>query len=808
MTSRIIILAAAGAISAYAGDNPRTVTAVRIQTPPRIDGSLDEAVWRLAEPATDFIQRDPEEGKPASEGTEVRVLYDDEALYFGCLFRDSEPSKIVARLTRRDNEIESDEASIRIDSYHDHQTGYEFTFNAAGVKIDKLQYDDANNEDDSWDPVWDLQVRINEAGWSAEAKIPFRILRYRSGGDSSNLWGINFIRYISRKQETERWAFTPKSQSGFISRFGHLAGLRNLPPPGQVEALPFATSKESYVPENSVQPRREDFRSNAGLDLKYRVSNNFVVDATFNPDFGQVEADLAVLNLSTFETFYPEKRRFFIEGTQIVHFTTFGGPAGPGMFYSRRIGRAISPFEVSVPQGGTIEELSQNVTILGAAKVSGKTDEGLSIGALQALTREENSTVRDSSGAVSQQTLEPFASYSVVRLKQDVLENSNVGLIVTSTVKDHRPPAFTNGYDWSLKFGKNTYQLDGFLALSQTTNQADERVTGSAGKVNFSRIAAEHWLWGLGTDFTSPKYNINDVGFFFSPDDIGGIFNLTYKEDVPARVVRNYRANLFLHMRDNFEGINLIRACHLSGGLLFANYWSMNLDADADAGLYDQRETRGNGLYKRPAAFGAGVSVSSDPRTSVTLDFGETLLWDSKSKHGNVTNVTLTMRPLSWVEWSLESTYRRIRDQQAWADNVTVGGETKSIFADRSTDEISISARGTITFTRELTLQLYGQVFLPKGHYDNLRQLSGTDEFVPPVNYTRDPDFNKHILNSNVVLRWEYLPGSTLFLVWSQSRQGENTGNYFTTLHGDLNDTFGVPPSNVLLLKVSYLLNS
>ncbi|MBI1807751.1 MAG: carbohydrate binding family 9 domain-containing protein [Ignavibacteria bacterium] len=300
--------------TAVAGDSPRTVRAVRVNTPPRIDGVLNDEVWKVAEPTSDFIQRDPEEGKPASERSEIRVLYDDEALYFGCMYYDSEPNKIVARLTRRDNEVESDRASIRIDSYHDHQTGYEFTFNAAGVKIDILQYDDANREDDSWDPVWDIQTKLTDQGWVAEVKIPFRILHYRPASldSADNVWGINFLRYISRKQESERWAFTPKSQSGFISRYGHLIGLRDLPTPRQFEVLPFITSKESYNPASTYQMKRQDFLSNAGVDLKYGLSSSFTLDATVNPDFGQVEADPAVLNLSTFETFYPEKRPFFI----------------------------------------------------------------------------------------------------------------------------------------------------------------------------------------------------------------------------------------------------------------------------------------------------------------------------------------------------------------------------------------------------------------------------------------------------------------------------------------------------------------
>lgn len=782
--------------------------AVRVTTPPRIDGVLDDPVWQTAQPASDFIQRDPEEGKPASERSEIRVLYDDEALYFGCMFYDREADKIVARLTRRDNEIEADEASIRIDSYHDHQTGAEFTFNAAGVKIDKFQYDDANHEDDSWDPVWYLETRRTDEGWCAEIKIPLRSLRYRTGlGDSSeNVWGINFLRHISRKQEDERWAFTPKSESGFISRYGHLRGLRGLPDPRQLEFLPFVTGKQRYDPAASYRDRRQETLGDAGLDLKYGLSSNFTIDATFNPDFGQVEADPAVLNLSTVETFYPEKRPFFIEGTQIVHFTTFGDAAGPGLFYSRRIGRGISPDEVPVPAGGRIDDLPEQATILGAAKLTGKTNGGLSVGALQAFTKEERAVVIDLNGNRSEPLLEPFANYSVVRLKQDVLDNSNVGMIITSVAKQERAPAFTNGYDWNLALGKNTYTLGGFLAFSSTPGPNDQRNTGSAGKMQFARIAGRHWLWSLSTDFTSIHYNINDVGFFRSPDDIGAIGTLTYKEDVPAEVVRAYNIGLFYHQRHTFEGANIFRQIHLGSDQLFWNYWGTGIFTDIGLGLYDHRETRGNGLYRKPNAYDVGLNLTSDQRSSIIVTLNQAYAWDEKLKREEAIQVGVNLKPLSWMEWDFATALDRIDRLEAWADTILVSGATRSIFSDRSTNQVNFTLRGTVTFTRDLTLQVYAQLFMAKGHYENFRQLVGTSDFVAPDHYDRNPDFNRQFFNTNIVLRWEYLPGSTLFLVWSQARNG-TLGDYSSTFANNIDATFESPPSNVLLLKVSYWLS-
>lgn len=787
-------------IPLQAGDNPRTIRAIRTTSPPRIDGILDDAQWKLSEPAIDFIQRDPDEGKPASERTEVRVLYDEEAIYFGVMFHDSEPGKIVARLTRRDDEIESDYGSIRIDSYHDHQTGYEFTFNAAGVKTDILQYDDANKEDASWDPVWDLQTRIIPGGWSAELKIPFRVLRYKSeeDGPDGQTWGINFIRYISRKRETQRWEFTPKSETGFISRFGHLTGLSNLPDPRQLEVLPFVVSKQSYEPASPVRHRQERFRSDAGLDVRYGVSKNFTLDATINPDFGQVEADPAVLNLSAFETFYPEKRPFFVEGTQIIRFSTFGGDFGPGMFYSRRIGRAIDVGEATVATGGFVEEYPQSATILGAAKLSGKLNSGLSIGVLQALTEEERAVVVDSSGARTEQVLEPLAHYNVIRLKQDILENSYIGTIFTTVAKEARLPAFTNGWDWNLKLAQNTYSLDGFLAFSHTTNPAQKRGTGAAGKINFARIASEHWLWSISGDFTSKQYYINDLGFFFSPNDLGHVASLTYKEDAPATVVRSFRVSSGFHQRWDFDGANLFRGVRTNGELLFANYWRMTGSTELDFGLYDHRETRGNGLYRKPANYSTSTYLFSDSRENVLIKFGQRFNWNGKKHRAFATEAGIEVRPLSWMRWGIEGQYQRSDAHEAWVENV---GDA-AIFGDRSTQQYDFTLRSTVTFTRELTLQLYGQLFLAKGHYENFRQLLGTSDFTP-YGFTENPDFNRQSFNTNLVLRWEYLPGSTLFLVWSQARF-EDDSYYYSSFSSDFHDTFRAPPANVLLLKVSY----
>ncbi len=402
----------------------------------------------------------------------------------------------------------------------------------------------------------------------------------------------------------------------------------------------------------------------------------------------------------------------------------------------------------------------------------------------------------------SSQIVEPFAHYNVLRMKQDVLDGSNVGMILTSVEKRARAPALTGGVDWKIKFIDNAYQVDGFLALSRTTASDASRQTGPAGRVTFSRIGAEHWLWSLDADFTSKRFFINDVGFFRRPNDVGTIGTLTYKEDVPSRIARNYTIGLLLHERNNFDGANILRQVQLSSTTLFTNYWNLTAQLAVDGGRFDDRETRGNGLYRKPFSSTAQIALETDERDPVTLDLTVSGARDDKRKRQIGSGVEAHIRMLSWMDWEIETDFTLVRNQEAWVENVAAAGGTASIFADRSTDQHNLTVRGTLTFARDLTLQVYSQLFLAKGHYEGWRQLVGTSGFLPFAGQV-PPDFNEKTLNVNVVLRWEYSPGSTLFLVWSQARTGGN-GVYASPLLDDLGDAFSIPPSNVLLLKMNY----
>ncbi len=543
------------------------------------------------------------------------------------------------------------------------------------------------------------------------------------------------------------------------------------------------------------------------MTLKIGLGNSLILDATINPDFGQVEADPAVLNLSTFETFYPERRPFFVEGMQILRFPTFGGDgAGPGMFYSRRIGRGIGPDEVDISDEERVESLPQHATILGAAKLSGRISRGLSIGVLEAVTRREHSSVRSATGDVRDLPLDPAIHYNVLRARQDVLEGSYVGGIFTSVARERKAPALTAGLDWDLRLADATHRLDGFLAFTRTTDPDRQRVDGGAGRMQLARVAAVHWLWSASVDFTTPRYDINDVGFFRRPNDYGGFATLTYKEDVPAAVVRSYHFRTSMHERWNFDRANLNRNLELDTKVVFTNYWEVDASGGVDLGRYDDRETRGNGLYQKPTSGRFSVEVETDDRDVVALGLQQRWGWDERAMHRYAIEAKVEYRPVSWMAWSMETEFERVRRQEAWVENVSIGDRSISLFGDRSTDLASFTLRGEVTFTRDLTLQLYGQVFVAKGRYASFRAMDAPGVFHPWDGALPQRDFREHELHTNVVLRWEYVPGSTLYLVWSQVREGSD-GTIFRTIQDDLGAVFRTPPSHVLLLKVSYWWN-
>ena len=780
-----------------AGSNPKSAKAVRTPSPIHVDGVLDEPEWQLTQPVSDFKQLRPIEAAEPSEKTEIRILYDDNAVYFGCTMHDSDPDGIVARLARRDDEVEADNISVRFDTFHDHQTNYEFTLNAAGVKTDILQYDDGRREDLAWDVVWDAKTRITRDGWTAEIRIPFQALRYNE--TQIQEWGFQIYRWISRKQERIHWALIRKSESGGTSHFGHLLGIEHIPMSGGIELLPFVLGTGKFTTVSPEYPNGKEFTFNGGGDIKYRPNSGLTIDATINPDFGQVEADPSVLNVSTFETFYPEKRPFFIEGNQIFQFNTFDEESG--LFYSRRIGRSI---KVDEPTNGTILDQPHYASIVGAMKISGRIANGLSIGILDAVTNKEAARFSDSLSNAYEKTVEPLTNYSLIRLRQDFWDNSQIGTIVTSVNRDDRIPTFTGGLDWNIKFLNNFFRIDGFWAASHAQPKR-ELLEGSAGKIAFRKEGGSHWREALSLDYTSRQFYINDMGYFRRPNDYGGNIQLQYREDVPADWYQNWQSTLNLGTRFNFDGAELYRTASLYGSITLLNYWNINGSVGIDFGKYDDRETRGNGWYRKPGGRQIELEISTDPRRNIVAKLEAGGGNDTRNATDYAIEGELQIKPVSNIALEIGLQYSETERKWAWVENImdpVITPSVTSIFAERSTREWDITLRGSFVFTQALTLKAYVQTFIAQQEFGQFAKMLSSEEFTPLSGYTK-ANKNELALNSNLVLRWEYLPGSTLFFVWSHVRNNENNLTD-KLLSNNISDLFSTVSDNTLILKISY----
>src|SRR2546425_6797210 len=746
---------------------PPAVTAVRVDHAPVIDGRLDDAVWALATPVTQFLQTDPDEGKPVSEATEVRVLYDAGALYVGARLFDREPRRIIRRLGRRDAQPPSDDFRVLLDSYHDHRTAFRFTVNAAGVKGDILFGDDGDFADDSWDPVWEAATTVDSLGWTAELRIPFSQLRFSPAREQ--VWGVRFVRWIQRKNEFALFPFVGKTESGFVSRFAHLVGLRDIQQPRRLELLPYTVARGTYDDPAVARNPFDDGSSyfgGAGLDVKYGVTSNLTRDAAFNPDFGQVEIDPAFVNLTAFEQFLPEHRPFFVEGADIFgfggtggSFSSFGGT--PQFFYSRRIGR---PPHGDASSPGQFVRMPDNTTILGAAKLSGKTAGGWSVGVLDALTAREYAVTADTlSGTRAADEVEPLTNYFVGRFKRDYAGgNTSLGLLTTGVNRDVRVPtleflrsaAYAGGVDLFHRWGRSTYTIAanlGFsyirgdtLAIQQAQRSSNRYFTrpdaqsfhydpsrtslfGVTGEFYINKVAG-NWLWGLAGSTTTPGFEVNDLGFQRRVDRISGSATAGYHWTRPGRVFREATAVVFLGPSWNYDLDNIQKAIGAFSFGTFRNFWFYNASVTFNTRAMDDRLTRGGPLAATPAAWNANGGFGTDDRRSVSLNAFVSYSVNDAGGWTLSASPTVRVRPSGAVSFSVGPNYFTGRDAAQYVAvvrdaNATATFGARYVFAQLVQHSLDVAVRMNLTFSQTLSFQLYAQPFTFAGDYRNFGEL-------------------------------------------------------------------------------------
>jgi len=789
----LFFLIAAGLQAEIIADSLKTATAVRTTETIRIDGYLNEKAWSAAPPVTGFRQLEPHEGQPASESTMVKILYDDNAVYLGIWCYDNEPEKIIRQLTRRDRYTESDMVAVRIDSYHDHQTAYYFSVNAAGVLRDVLIY---NNycDDDSWDAVWQAEAKIQSWGWSVEYAIPYSALRFSRSPQFT--WGLDFSRYIPRKNEVDRWQFVPSSETRGVSRYGHLVGIENIDPPGRMETMPYLVSYGRTEPKTLGNTDGREFISDIGLDLKYGLSSALTLDAAINPDFGQVESDRSIINLSTYETFYEEKRPFFLEGAEIFR-TPF-----ILQFYSRRIGRA--PWR-GVDEADYYIGYPNSTAILSAVKLTGKTRSGTALGVLNVTTREEKTKYKIAGDTkIHEAIVEPLANYSAVRIKQDVLGSSYIGAAATLANQREVSDAATVSADWKLFFNKERFSLDGLVI--GTHNGLG--INDVAAAMSLEKCGGKLIKGNLFAKYIGRETSWNRLGYMERNAIKGYSGWIQFYSNKRTALLQHINLNLNAWYNENLDGYRLVTGGNVNSFVNFANNWCLWWGVGRDLSKYDDRETRGNGLWLINGNYRYNIGGCTNGNKRVVLELN---YHHDNERHGlfYLYGIWTNVKMHSNFDFSLGVQYSINRGVDFW---VGTGEDDYPVFGEIDNDDFEITLQGIYTFQKNLSLQWNTQFYFSAAEYEDFRRLTSpaclervnSEEYE--ISFQRG-DYNYKALNLNLILRWEYLPGSTLFLVWTHARDGfkdEYNNFHFSR---DFEDLFATPQTNVFLVKANYWWN-
>ena len=816
-------------------------TAVPTSSPITIDGLFNEPVWEQAPSIHEFVQRDPAEGQPPSQRTDARIAYDADSLYVAVRAHDTDPDRIVGMLTRRDQRSPSDWIKIVIDSYFDRRSAYEFAVNPVGVKTDRYYYNDGWS-DDSWDAVWDVAIARDAEGWTAEFRIPFSQLRFNNieGGPV----GFAVMREVGRLAEISSWPLLSRNANGFVSQFAEVRGLRVSGSPKKLELLPYTLGGYSLSPE-SINPfdERSDPSGSLGLDLKYAVRTGVTLTATVNPDFGQVEADPAVVNLDAFETFFQERRPFFVEGSGTFQFNVDCNDGQcTGLFYSRRIGR--TPQGVASVNDGEYSTAPVAATILGAAKLTGRVGE-FSVGALTAVTAAEEALISGVELERRTQAVEPLSGYTVLRTRREFANQSNVGFMLTSTNRKLEPSlsflpddAYSGGVDYDIRFSPRFNLLgswagsrvegstDAISRLQSNTVHAFQRpdadhvefdpsrtvLTGHAGSVAFGKIGGEKTRFSANYGFKTPGFDINDLGFQRRADERNASHWFQIRDNVPGRFTRSFFVNFNQYAAWNFAGDRLFSGGNVNMHWTWKNYYSTSFGFNVNGAPFRDRITRGGpGVLGNSSLF-SWQSFGTDGRRAVSAYWNSSLESDRQGTTRANIGPSVTWRPTTASSVSTGFRYNINNDDAQWVTNEDVeGGSTRYVFARLKQRTSAFTFRVNYTLTPELSIQTYAEPFVSAGQYSDYKTLvdGRAPEYADRYQsyaYTGNADFNVRSFRTTNVLRWEYKPGSSLFVVWQQNRSGfADVGDF--DFGRDFGGIFSAPAYNVFLVKLSYWLN-
>lgn len=841
-----------------------TTKSLEHQTAPEIDGLINEPCWDIVEWSGDYIENEPDENTPPTEQTKFKIVYDKNFLYFAIRCYDKDPKGIVKRLSRRDG-FDGDWVEINIDSYNDKRTGFSFTVSVSGVKGDEFISDNGNNWDGSWNPIWYMKTNIDEEGWTAEVKIPLSQLKF--GDSKEQVWGLQSTRRYFRAEERSVWQRVPRDAPGWVSEFGELRGLIDLQPQKQLEIQPFVVTQLDTYPKENGNPFRDgqDVKLNGGLDAKVGITNDLTLDLTINPDFGQVEADPAAIALDGFQIFFEERRPFFVENKNIFDYRFADGQ--DNLFYSRRIGR--SPQGYPATADGEFVDIPDNTTILGAAKFSGKTKNGWSLGILESLTDNESATI-DSNGDRRKVRVEPMTNYFVGRAQKDFNNrNSYLGGIFTATNRNLQgnqldflhQAAYTGGIDFKHNWKDRKYFITGSVVASRVEGSKEaiaatqqklthlfQRVdathvsvdpnrtslTGTGGRLEGGKSSVGNWRYYGLLIWRSPELELNDVGFLRQADEIRQYAILTHQTLKPFGQFRRINSRFEQFSAYDFEGNYNRMQYNLNTNFNFKNNWYGNFSTTYKPIIYSNTILQGGPRFRNSEEYSNVINIGSDTRKKFRYDFGVYGAQGKDNAHyATEFGIGMTYQPVNTFTISINPNYSRNSNKTQYVTQTAFGNDARYITANLDQRTLSASIRMDYCINPNLTIQYYGQPFISKGKYNEFNRVTNPvakdykDRIsvfnntqiafdAPSGNYNVDentdgtidyrignPDFSFIQYRSNLVLRWEYVPGSEIFLVWSQGIDA--SGNPQRDLFSNFDtNILHRKPENIFLIKATY----
>lgn len=853
----------------------KVIRAVCIQDPITVDGWLREPAWQTMG-YSDFIQSEPVDGGIPSEKTIVWVAYDEKYLYVAARCFDSQPEKIMGLLARRDEGVDSDWFWVDIDPYYDRRSGYRFAINPANTIVDGILYNDVES-DNVWDGVWDASTRCDGQGWSVEIRIPFNQLRFKK--QDHYVWGINFRRNIKRKNEEQTYSWIPKEESGYVSRFARVEGIQNIRPGRHVEWTPFSVSKATFKPFEPYNPFEtgEKWAFDAGFDLKYALKSNLILDLTVNPDFGEVELDPAEINLEAVETYFEEKRPFFIEGTSIFQFGMGGvneirnlNWESPDFFYSRRIGRWPQVRVIPIHEDMYIQT-PDFTSILGAAKLTGKLGKGWNIGLLNALTSREYVKVEEF-GTQECEQVEPFSYYGVFRLLKEFHEGrQGLGILGTSLIRDLNAPqlnlylveqAYSLAIDgWTMLDKNNTWAISGWLggtwlkgspgallgikrsfphyyqrpdAGHLSLNPDDTTMDGWAGRLVINKQKG-HLTFNAALGAISPGFHSAEMGYQSRGDIINGHVSLGYRSYHPGKLFRNWSVLAAAQKTYDFEPVPISSAYYFDARGQFLNYWGMRLLYIFYPDQYNKEYTRGGPLVIIPSFSWFYYSFYSDTRKPVVFYIRANYQEGRNDFSYGQLETEIEIKARSNLSFSIVPSFEYFKSDlmrvTSRPDPLMVDTYgTRYIFSNIDRKTFSAELRMNWTFSPRLSLQLYLQPYIDVADYSHFKELARSRSFEfnaygqgnslidfqdglylvdpdgpgsAPLFYFNNPDFNYVSLRGTLVFRWEFKPRSTLYLVWTQSRDDLFDDGHFR-FNRDMGRLFDVAGMNMFVMKLTY----